>query len=238
MLRAQPRRGGAGKGAPTGIRRVRRRLPIKLAGGVLVVAGLVACNSAEADPEPEPTTPALPETTEADSQPDPVDPDDEAEAESDELDENPQGPQEYEHPVPAAEIDDDGQAGAEAAAVYFVELYSYIYATGDFETWDEITTEDCNFCAGVRERLEDHYAQGGYALAAPPVFESVTVHVQEAEVGDFSVEVIFLSPEVTWVAADGEVVEDFPEVSTRIWVLVDHREGEWVIRGVTGEELE
>ncbi|HLS25864.1 MAG TPA: DUF6318 family protein, partial [Beutenbergiaceae bacterium] len=150
----------------------------------------------------------------------------------------PPGPQDYEHPEPGEDIDDEGQAGAEAAAVYFVELYSYVYATGDFATWDEFTTEDCNFCAGVRERLEAHYDEGGYAVADAPTFESVNAHVQESDAGDFSVDVVFLSPEVTWIGADGDVVEDFAEVRTRIWVLLEHREDSWLVGGVTGEELE
>ena len=233
MLRGEPHRGGAGNGVRIWVWRVGRRLPLMLAGGVLAVAALVACNSAEADPEPEPAAPTVTETTETDA----AEPDEETALEAT-ADDDPPGPQDYEHPDPGGDIDDDGQAGAEAAAVYFVELYSYVHATGDFETWDEITTEDCNFCAGVRERLGDHYDEGGYTVAAPPDFESVMAHVQQSDGGDFSVEVVFVSPEVTWVGADGEIVEDFTEVRTRIWVLLEHREDSWLVGGVTGEELE
>src|SRR5699024_9170286 len=67
MLRGGPHRGGAGNGVRTWVWRVGRRLPLMLAGGVLAVAALVACNSAEADPEPEPAAPTVPESTETDA---------------------------------------------------------------------------------------------------------------------------------------------------------------------------
>ena len=209
-----------------------------LAGGVLVVAGLVACNSAEADPEPEPTTPALPETTEADSQPDPVDPDDEAEAESDELDENPQGPQEYEHPVPAAEIDDDGQAGAEAAAVYFVELYFYVYATGDFEAWDELSAKACGFCEVVRTDTAEIHGDGGYAVARPPEIRGAEAQLDPARSGAYVVEVEFLDTEKQTFDGAGGMTGDYPAADTHAWVLVERDAESWSVLGVEAEVSE
>ncbi|HLS26252.1 MAG TPA: hypothetical protein VK063_10305, partial [Beutenbergiaceae bacterium] len=87
-----------------------------LASGVVAIAGLGACNGADAAPEPDPTTPVAPE-------PEPAGGDDEsADDQSGGSADEPPGPQDYEHPEPGEDIDDEGQAGAEAAAVYFVEL--------------------------------------------------------------------------------------------------------------------
>src|SRR5690625_881656 len=130
MLRGQPRSGGTGRGAPTEVWRGWRRLAVMLAGGVVAIAGLGACNSADADPEPDPTTPVAPE-------PEPAGGDDEsADDQSGGSADEPPGPQDYEHPEPGEDIDDEGQAGAEAAAADFVGLDSCVEATRDLGTWD------------------------------------------------------------------------------------------------------
>ncbi|MGC0251667.1 DUF6318 family protein [Pseudactinotalea sp. Z1748] len=198
-----------------------------MAGAFLVGAGMVGCDGANADPEPEPPTtqPEEPET-----------PDSEQTAAEPEGGE--QGPQDYAHPQPGPEIEDDGQAGAEAAAVYFVELFSYIHATGDFEAWDELTTENCNFCRGVREQVSGMYADGGYASAQPPVVDSVFPHVWDRIPGDYSVEVVFLSPELVTFDSDGEVIERFHESRTRAWFVVEHRDDGWVVVGADGGDLQ
>ncbi|QOR69336.1 hypothetical protein IM660_11550 [Ruania alkalisoli] len=56
--------------------------------------------------------------------------------------------------------------GAIAAAEYFMRLYPYIYASGEFTEWDAIVDEDrCeNFCATARSGAVDLHAGGGYAV--------------------------------------------------------------------------
>src|SRR5690625_372977 len=182
MLRGEPHRGGAGNGVRTWVWRVGRRLPAMLAGGALGMAGWVACNSAEADPEPEPAAPTVPESTETDA----------AELDEASADDDLPGPQDYKHPEPGEDIDDDGQAGAEAAAVYFVELYFYSYATGEFEAWDELSTEECGFCEVVRSDIVEIYTDGGYAVVEPPEIRGVAAQLDPARSGAYVVEVEFL----------------------------------------------
>src|SRR5690625_2414858 len=182
MLRGQPRGGGTGRGAPTEVWRGWRRLAVLLASGVVAIAGLGACNGADAAPEPDPTTPVAPE-------PEPAGGDDEsADDQSGGSADEPPGPQDYEHPEPGEDIDDEGQAGAEAAAVYFVELFSYIHATGDFEAWDQLTADECEFCTGVRDSVSDLYESGGYEVTDPPEVHQATVHVWAEHQGDYMVD--------------------------------------------------
>ena len=39
-----------------------------------------------------------------------------------------------------------GVEGATAAALYFLDLYPYIYATGDTAGWREMSAPTCDFC--------------------------------------------------------------------------------------------
>ncbi|MCM3661451.1 DUF6318 family protein [Georgenia satyanarayanai] len=57
----------------------------------------------------------------------------------------------------------DDIEGAEAAARYFMELYHYIFATGDLKEWQSMSGPDCRFCAGAAERVQELFADGGYA---------------------------------------------------------------------------
>lgn len=222
---------GAGQRAAGRRRFVLVRLLAGLAGGSLVLAGVAGCDGAEADPDPGPVEPPVVGSTTEDG----------ANAGDDDSgvdeDDGASGPQEYEHPVPGPDFDDDGQAGAEAAAVYFVELYSYLYATGDFEAWDELTTDECNFCAGVRERVRSLYHEGGHGVTYEPSVESVAGQIWDSSPGDFSVAVVLPSPALEIVDASGAITDAYEEVLTRVWVLVERRAGHWFVVGVDAEEL-
>lgn len=57
-------------------------------------------------------------------------------------------------------------ATAEAVAVYFLELYPYVYATGDLTEWRALSHPECEFCASVIANVEamvdaGHTADGG-----------------------------------------------------------------------------
>jgi hypothetical protein len=61
-----------------------------------------------------------------------------------------EGPVKPERP---ADMDRTDEVGAAAAAVYFLELYPYVMATGDLAEWDAMTwAELCSFCTATRER--------------------------------------------------------------------------------------
>ncbi|UFU04652.1 DUF6318 family protein [Ruania suaedae] len=60
-------------------------------------------------------------------------------------------------------MEEETVEGAIAAAEYFVELYPYVYASGDLEEWDALSDEGCGFCTNVRDRATELHADGGYA---------------------------------------------------------------------------
>jgi hypothetical protein len=68
---------------------------------------------------------------------------------------------EVEKPVPPEAMRRDDVAGAEAAAQYFLELYPYAFATGDFEDWKAMSDPACEFCSGVAKDADELHAGGG-----------------------------------------------------------------------------
>jgi hypothetical protein len=57
-------------------------------------------------------------------------------------------------------MDEVSAAGAEAAAVYFLQLYPYVYATGDLEEWRAMSHPECVFCTSVITNVEEEQAEG------------------------------------------------------------------------------
>ncbi|HEV6951953.1 MAG TPA: DUF6318 family protein, partial [Promicromonospora sp.] len=50
-------------------------------------------------------------------------------------------------------MDRDDAEGAAAAAVYFIELYPYVMATGDTAEFEAMSHRACGFCSGVLNDL-------------------------------------------------------------------------------------
>ncbi|WP_418606211.1 DUF6318 family protein [Georgenia sp. SUBG003] len=80
---------------------------------------------------------------------------------------------EVEKPVPPDAMARDDVAGAEAAAQYFLELYPYVYATGDLAEWKAMSDPECVFCQSVVDNVEELYSGGGFGVG--PEIEIRTV---------------------------------------------------------------
>jgi hypothetical protein len=52
------------------------------------------------------------------------------------------------------------KVGAEAAARYFLALYPYVLATGDFTEWDAMVWETCTFCSSIKTRTLADFQAG------------------------------------------------------------------------------
>ncbi|MCL3863100.1 DUF6318 family protein [Actinotalea sp. K2] len=64
-------------------------------------------------------------------------------------------------PERPAEMDRTDEVGAAAAAEYFLELYQYVLATGDFSEWGLVANPGCDFCSSVQGWVEPLYSSGG-----------------------------------------------------------------------------
>ena len=139
-------------------------------------------------------------------------------------------------PIRPAGMQRTDEAGAVAAATYFMELYSYVLRTGDHVEWDQVGIADCVFCSGTREDVDRIYGVGGritggaltlgtpellvfdpgigvYAISVPYAFAS---GAEENRVGDL------VEP---YAAKDGDLVLEVM-YSARGWTLVGGSRGE------------
>ena len=53
--------------------------------------------------------------------------------------------------------------GAAEATTYFIELYPYVYATGDLDAWERMSEDDCIFCNSVINNVTELHNTGGWA---------------------------------------------------------------------------
>ena len=123
--------------------------------GLLVLSG---CSPAEGEETPTPPVSQGPTTEPATDSTG----DDDASGAEDPSDE-PSQPPEVEAPERPAEMDEETVDGAIAAAKYFMELYPYIYATGDLTEWDALSDEGCGFCTNAGDQVVELYDSGGHA---------------------------------------------------------------------------
>src|SRR5665647_3280455 len=67
-------------------------------------------------------------------------------------------------PERPAAMDVADSAGAEAAAVYFLELFPYVFATNDLTEWRPLSHPECIFCADVIRQVEEQAAIGVHTV--------------------------------------------------------------------------
>ena len=138
-------------------------------------------------------------------------------------------------PERPAAMDVADSAGAEAAAVYFLQLYPYVYATNDLTEWRELSHAECIFCASVIANVEAQIASqerstGGLVAVA-------TVASTEVDPGKWwSVDVdLTQDPSRTYDVA-GAVVDEAPETVAYHMDIAVIREGDaWLIRELSHE---
>ncbi|WP_136313436.1 DUF6318 family protein [Actinomyces procaprae] len=52
--------------------------------------------------------------------------------------------------------------GAADAATYFLELFPYVFATGDLDAWKNMSDDDCEFCNSVADDVYERHEAGGW----------------------------------------------------------------------------
>src|SRR5450830_1247918 len=80
-------------------------------------------------------------------------------------------------PERPAAMDEVSAAGAEAAAVYFLQLFPYVYATNDLTEWRELSHPECVFCASVITNVEEQVAAGKQSIGGLIQVDSVISNV-------------------------------------------------------------
>ena len=98
-------------------------------------------------------------------------------------------------------MDRTDEAGAVAAAEYFMELYHYVLVSGDTYGWTQQTVAgSCEFCAAVAEQSTADSAEG-LQIRLPP-FEVNSVHLRGFD-STFRIHAV----ELTYSTAGGQVID-------------------------------
>ncbi|MGW8566820.1 DUF6318 family protein [Isoptericola sp. NPDC055881] len=128
-------------------------------------------------------------------------------------------------------LDDDGPAGAEAAAVYFLELDDYIMKTGDTAEWEAMSHKSCEYCAN-RLRQAREIAAKGYDWESKPTTASVThLYEQDQATGIWPVDVKVAQGAVTLTDMTDAVIYEEKPVQLHLAVEVGRQDGAWVMIG-------
>lgn len=103
------------------------------------------------------------------------------------------------------------QDAAGDVARYFLALYPYMRATGDFAGWEELSGESCDYCANARAMVTEERQGGVRGIGGMLEFGQVeTFHSRGYE---YAVGVHFVEHPSRHVASDGTVVEENPMTS-------------------------
>lgn len=123
------------------------------------------------------------------------------------------------------------EENAKAVGRYFLSLFPYVVATGDLTAWDALSGQSCTYCSSVREFVTEihdagHHGEGG-------AFELGFTSGFDVGGGDFVVGIEYIETPSQTVAADGTVVEDFPEtLSYKANFSLTWTGTTWVVNGV------
>ena len=128
-------------------------------------------------------------------------------------------------------MDEDSPEGAVATGSYFVQLYPYVYATGDLEQWRAMTRQDCLFCGSVITNVTSLHDSGGWR---DPWSQNIvkTTYLDPGPGSEYSRVDVTFDREATYTydgtGAEPEVAE--PHSGTVIIFAMKYVEGHWVIR--------
>lgn len=130
------------------------------------------------------------------------------------------------------EMDDDGPAGAEAAAVYFLELDTYIMATGDTTEYESMALETCGFCANRVEQAQE-IDDGDLTWNGGRLSARVThTYEQDSATGIWPVDLDATISPTRVTDPSGEEVFSDDLTNTSYQVRLTRQDGQWRIVGV------
>lgn len=132
---------------------------------------------------------------------------------------------------PAMDVDPVGVDGAIAAATYFMQLYPYVFATGDVTALQALSHPDCAFCTKVsKDAAALHEEFGNHMEGLETRF--VSASGSEVDPGrEFTVEAEVEQQGFSVVDPVGNVLEsDDAIVVTPMTFTVVHEDGRWLIR--------
>ena len=129
-------------------------------------------------------------------------------------------------------MDEDSPEGAVATGSYFVQLYPYVYATGDLEQWRAMTRQDCLFCGSVITNVTSLHDSGGWV---DPWVHTITEtgYSDPGPGSEYSrVDIVFSQEAAYTYDGTGAPPKVSDPVSrTQLILAMRYEDGHWIIRG-------
>ncbi len=123
------------------------------------------------------------------------------------------------------------EATARAAAIYFISLFPYAFATGDLDEWRAMSGKSCEYCSGIVGQVESEQAAGKRREGGRIEFLDVTAIELEDE--QYVVGATIKEHEGRLLRADGSVEKDTDYVlDARMELLVSWSERGWLVEGL------
>ena len=130
------------------------------------------------------------------------------------------------------EMDDDGPAGAEAAAVYFLELDDYIMKTNDTAEWEAMSQESCEYCTDRLDQAHLIAERGDMFEGGEAQIRVLHTYEQDEATGIWPIDVEIKEARSRITDANGSVVFEQDPQTTTARVEVARGNGQWTIVGV------
>lgn len=134
-------------------------------------------------------------------------------------------------------MDENSSEGAIATAIYFVQLYPYVYATGDLEQWKSMSRQDCLFCNSVITNVKELHESGGWK---DPWVHTITQtgYSDPGPGSEYSRIDILFDQEAAYkydgTGAPPEVNES--QTNTLLILAMKYEDGRWIVREGQVEE--
>jgi hypothetical protein len=134
-------------------------------------------------------------------------------------------------PTPPPEMSSADEAGAIAAATYFLtDLYSYTITSHDTSNWLEMSHPLCIYCKSITSAVEAERAEG--SATTPGAISVVAVHHELLSAASAGVKLdVRVGPAVKR-SATGQLLGEAAQGSATMAAVLVWQSGRWLVRGV------
>lgn len=101
--------------------------------------------------------------------------------------------------------DENTKEGLEAFTRYWFDLFSYGYATNDWEEFTRVTDPGCMTCENIVGRVQGHFDSAGWIDGGEAELVSFSTQFEENTAGSINSFAEVAQAEITYYAKDGEV---------------------------------
>ncbi|CED92171.1 DUF6318 family protein, partial [Actinomyces succiniciruminis] len=124
--------------------------------------------------------------------------------------------------------------GAATAATYFLNLFPYVFATGDLDAWQNMSDDNCEFCNNVASDVTDRHNAGDWVDPWEQVVTPLGYWVDDADPNRYVVRAQATSEAHTAHSQDGTLTEVEASDDVLLIQLFWSRE-DWTIEAIEAE---